>query len=47
MSLRELCKRQEKSTVLVTLSVSGNSTLDSIAEQLRKEYATASNIKDK
>lgn len=47
MNLKELCERREKSTVLLTLSVSGSSNLDSVVEQLRKEYATASNIKDK
>lgn len=47
MNLNELSKRREKSTVLVTLSVSGNSNINSVVNQLRKEYATSFNIKDK
>jgi len=47
MNLKELIQRREKSTVLITLSVSGNSNLDSVMGQLRKEYGTSYNIKDK
>ena len=47
MDLEELIKRREQSTVLVTLAVSCGSRLNSAIEQLKKEYATAFNIKDK
>ena len=47
MDLEELIKRREKSTVLVTLSVSCGSSLNSATAQLKKEYATAFSIKDK
>lgn len=47
MDVRELMKRRERSTVLITLSVSGDSNLDSVMGQLRKEYGSSYNIKDK
>ncbi|MFQ6065425.1 MAG: hypothetical protein ACE5L6_08120 [Candidatus Bathyarchaeia archaeon] len=47
MGLEELIKRRERSTVLVTLSVSSGSSLNSVIEHVKKEYATAFNIKDK
>jgi peptide subunit release factor 1 (eRF1) len=47
MSLQELSQRHERGTVLVTLSVSHDSALSSLLSQIRKEAATAGNIKDK
>jgi peptide subunit release factor 1 (eRF1) len=47
MSLQELSQRHERGTVLVTLSVSHDSALNSLLSQIRKEAATAGNIKDK
>ena len=45
--LNQLCKRHEKTTVLVTLSVSKDTNINSITKQLRREQSTANNIKDK
>jgi peptide subunit release factor 1 (eRF1) len=47
MSIQELGQRHERGTVLVTLSVSHDSNLNSVLNQIRKESATASKIRDK
>lgn len=47
MKLNKLVKRKENGTVLVTLSVSHNSNVNSVIKQLRKEWSTACNIKSK
>lgn len=47
MSIQELSQRRERGTVLVTLSVSHDSSLNSVLNQIKKESVTANNIKDK
>jgi len=47
MNLRKLGKRKERGTVLITLTVSRGSNLNRVIQQLRKEWSSASNIKDK
>ena len=45
--MKELTNRRERSTCLITLSVTGNSNPNAITNLLRKEYATSHNIKNK
>lgn len=44
---KQLLNRKARSTSLITVSVSYNSNLEAVKSMLRKEYSTASNIKDK
>jgi peptide subunit release factor 1 (eRF1) len=47
MEISKLAERRERGTVLVTLSVSTGSNINSVVNQLRREVVSAQNIRDK
>jgi peptide subunit release factor 1 (eRF1) len=47
MGIQELSQRRERSAALITLSVSHDTSLKRVINQVRKESANARNIRDK